>query len=66
MNTKPVYILPEWLQFIFATVDLKLLRQISTARILLQKSHTEVEVSEPMVYWVINTNIAMKMSSTPL
>jgi hypothetical protein len=32
MNTKPVYDLPEWSWFISATVDLKLLRQISIVR----------------------------------
>jgi hypothetical protein len=40
MNTKPVYVLPECPQFISATADLKLLRQISTVRLLLKKRHT--------------------------
>ncbi len=40
MNTKPVHGFPEWLQFISAIVDLKLLRQNSSVRLLLKKKFT--------------------------
>ena len=40
MNTKAVYILSECPQFISATVNLNLLRQISIVRLLLKKRHT--------------------------
>jgi hypothetical protein len=40
MNTKTLYVLFEWPQFIFATANLKLLRQISKDRLLLKKRHT--------------------------
>ena len=39
-NTKPVHVLSEWHIFLSATVDLKLLRQISIIRLLLKKRHT--------------------------
>ena len=66
MNTKPVYALPGWPLFISATADLQMLRQISTARLLLKKRHTQVKVSWPIVYWVIIEDISVKMSSTPV
>ena len=40
INNKAVYVLREWLQFISATAYLELLRQISTAGLLLKKGHT--------------------------
>jgi hypothetical protein len=40
MNKKAVYVFHEWPHFIFATADLKLLRQISTVRLLSEKRHT--------------------------
>ncbi len=66
MNTKPVYLLPGWSRFISATADLKLLRQISTVRLLLKKRHTLVKVVWPIVHWVIDKGISEKMPSTPL
>jgi hypothetical protein len=39
-NTKPLHVLSEWPHFLSATADLKLLRQISTVRLLLKKRHT--------------------------
>jgi hypothetical protein len=64
MNTKPIYVLPRWPRFISATADLKLLRQISSVRLLLKKRHTLVKVSWPIVHWVIDKGISVKMSST--
>ena len=63
MNIKPLYGLPEWLQFISATADLKLLRQISTVRLLLKKRHTLVKLSWHIVHWV-DKGISVKVSST--
>jgi hypothetical protein len=57
MNTKPVYVLPGWPWFISATADLNLLRQISIVRLLLKKRNNLVEVSWPMVHWVIDKGI---------
>jgi hypothetical protein len=39
MNTKAIYVLLEWPQFIYAIVDLKLLRQISSIGLFLKKRH---------------------------
>ena len=65
MNTKPVYVLPGWWpRFISATADLKLLRKISSVRLLLKNRHTLVDVSWPMVHWVIDNGISVKMPST--
>ena len=66
MNTKPVYVLPGWSRFISATADLKLLRQISTVRLLLKKKHALVKVSWPIVHWVIDKGVSVKMASTPV
>jgi hypothetical protein len=66
MNTKAIYILPEWPQFISATADLKLLRQISTVRLLFEKE-TYLSLSflaYSLRYWVIDKDICVKMSST--
>jgi hypothetical protein len=37
MNTKALYVLAEWPQFIFATADIKLSRQISVVHLLFEK-----------------------------
>ena len=37
MNTKAVYVLPEWPQFISVDIDFELLRQVSTVRLLFEK-----------------------------
>jgi hypothetical protein len=66
MNTKPVYVLPGWPRFISATADLKLLRQISIARLFFKKRHTLVKVSWPIVHWVIDKVIYVKIISTPV
>ena len=66
MNTKPIYVLLGWPRFISTTADLKLLRQISTVRLLLKKRHTYVQVSWPMVHWVIDKGISVKMPSAPV
>ncbi len=64
MNTKPVYDLPEWSQFIFA--DLKLLRQISTVRTSPFEKETYLSklVSWPIIHLVIDKDIYVKMSFT--
>ncbi len=40
MNTKSVYVLPRWSRFISHAADFKLLKQISTVRLLLKKGRT--------------------------
>ncbi len=68
MNTKPVYDLPEWSRFIFATADLKLLRQISIVRTSPFEKETYLSklVSWPIVHLVIDKDIYVKMSFTPV
>jgi hypothetical protein len=60
-----VYVLREWTQFFSPTADLKLLRQISIVRLLLKKRHNYLsKISWPIVYWVSDKDISVKMSFT--
>ena len=64
MNNKAIYVLSKWPRFMYATVDLKLSRQSSTIRLLVEGRHTSVKVPWPIVYWVIIYNFSVKTSST--
>ncbi len=65
MNNKVLYFFREWLQFISATADLKLLKQISIVHLLLEKRHNYLsKILWPIVYWVIDKDISVNTSST--
>ena len=67
MNKKLLYVFHEWPQFQSATVDLKLLRQITIVRLLLKNRHSYLsKISWPIVYWVIDKDISVKRSFTPV
>jgi len=67
MNTKVRYVLPEWPQFIFVTFDIKLLRQISTIRLLFENEAC-LSLSF-LAYYLLGhwyKDITVKMPSTPV
>ena len=57
MNTKTIYVLLEWPQFIYVNDDLKLSRQISAVRLLFEKE-TYLSLSFLAYFlWVFDKNI---------
>jgi len=64
MNAKAVFVLPEWPHVKPITNGLKFLRQILVVRLLLGKEKYLSQISLPIIYWVIDKDISVKMSFT--
>ena len=66
MNAKALFVLPEW-PYVKSIRDvLQLLRHIPIVRLLLGKEKYLSQISLPIIYWVIDTDNYVKMSSTPV